>query len=115
MFLPYLCTVMLKVLNISTLVLFVCFLFAPTITFAFETETPYSLVLNEEEEINSKNKTNNNNLNEEEEKEVNYYTFSNFKNYLHSNPLTLSRAGFSNNDLKNNLVFKIPLPPPEQL
>ena len=111
----YFCTVMLKVFNISTLFLFVCFLFAPTVSFACKTDTSYMLILNEEEEINSKNKTSNNNLNEEEEKEVNYCAFSNFKNYLHSNPLILSSTDFSNIELKNNLVFKVPSPPPEQL
>src|SRR5690606_34799960 len=105
--------VMLKVFNISTLILFVCFLFAPTVTFAFKSDVSYSMILNEEEEINSKNKTNN--LNEEEEKEVHYYTFSNFKNYLLYNPYSSQNADFSKNAIKDHLVFKIPLPPPEQL
>jgi len=110
----YFCTVMLKVFNISTLILFVCFLFAPTITFAYKTELPYSMIMTEEEEINSKNKTNNN-LNEEEEKEVHYYTFANFKNYLHYNPFMVRNADFSKNAIKDHLVYKVPSPPPDQL
>ena len=101
-----------KVFNITTLVLFVCFLFAPTITFALDQETPYSLILNEEEEVNSKNKSNNT-VNEEEEKEVKYYTFENFKSQIDSNSLLLSGIDFRNLHIKDELVFKIPLPPPE--
>lgn len=109
---------MLKVFNISTLILFVCFLFAPTIAFALNKDVDTStFVINEEEETHSKTKTkkgNNNNLNEEEEQQVHYHFFNNNQNLIY-NP------GFSDLNLisliytiKDDLVFKIPLPPPEQ-
>lgn len=101
-----------KVFNLTTLFLFVCFLFAPTVTFALDQEISYSLILNEEEEISSKKKSNP--LNEEEEKEVKYYTFENFKNHICSHLVYLSRWNTSKLHLKDDLVFQIPLPPPEQ-
>ncbi len=107
---------MLKIFNISTLILFVCFLFAPTITYAFNADVDtYSLIINEEEETHSKqkSKSNNNTVNEEEEKEVHYYTFQNFKNYLAQKPIFVASSNFDNSTLKDDLVFKIPLPPPE--
>lgn len=107
---------MLKVFNISTLILFLCFLFAPTITFAFNADVDsYSLIINEEEETHSKNKSKNstNNVNEEEVKEVKYYTFANFfVNLLFTTTLS-KNPNAKNNNLKDDWVFKIPLPPPE--
>jgi len=106
---------MLKVLNISTLLLFVCFLFAPTVTYALEAEVDtYSLIIAEEEETSSNTKTkNNNSVAEEEEKEVNYYTFEKFRDFkMNSISFYLQRCAI-NYTLKDNLVFKIPSPPPE--
>ncbi|HLV69727.1 MAG TPA: hypothetical protein VKY34_03390 [Xanthomarina sp.] len=89
-----------------------CFLLAPTFSFAMEAETSYVLMLAEEEENNTHKKSNN--VNEEEEKEITGYSFSNFKEYLRYNTFLVGNADFSNNSLKNHLVFKVPLPPPEQ-
>lgn len=106
---------MLKVLNISTLLLFVCFLFAPTVTYAIDADVDtLSIIVNEEEENNSKTKTkNNNSVAEEEEKEVNYYTFEKFR-YLKTNSFGYYfQRSVTNHTLKDDLVFKIPSPPPE--
>lgn len=105
---------MLKVFNISTLLLFVCFLFAPTISFALNKDiNTASLVLAEEEENHSKTKKNNNNLNEEE-KEVHYSFVNQFNNILLKNRSTGLKPAITNHSIKDDLVFKIPLPPPEQ-
>lgn len=105
---------MLKVFNISTLLLFVCFLFAPTITYAFDKDLDtYSLAISEEEETHSKNKTGSNNLNEEEEKEIHYHFFSSFLYKTAKNDFSNASLNFANCCVKNYLVFKIPLPPPE--
>jgi len=107
---------MLKIFNISTLLLFVCFLFAPTITFALKKDVKnYSLILNEEEETHSKGKSKcNNTVNEEEHKEIPYYSFANFRIYLHMKPGYVDGSNIVHR-IKDDLVFKIPLPPPEQL
>lgn len=105
---------MLKILNITTLVLFVCFLIAPTVSFAFNKDIDtYSLILNEEEESHSKTKSQNNNFSEEEEKEVQYHFFHNLK-YL-STKITQANKNLNSlkHTIKDDLVFKIPLPPPE--
>ena len=107
---------MLKVFNISTLLLFVCFLFAPTITYALDKDVDtYSLIINEEEETHSKtkNKTGSNNLNEEEEKEVQYQFFNPSIYKTSKNLLSDAGLNFLNCCIKNYLVFKIPSPPPE--
>lgn len=107
---------MLKIFNITTLLLFVCFLFAPTITYALNKDVKtYSLIINEEEETHSKTKSkSNNNINEEEEKEVQYHFFLNLK--YSSAKITLANKNLNSlkHTLKDDLVFKIPLPPPEQ-
>jgi len=107
---------MLKVFNISTLILFVCFLFAPTITFAFNKSVNVSTIaINEEEETHSKTKKgNNNNINEEEEKEVQYHFFHNYHKIASNAVIAYSNLNFSKHTIKDDLVFKIPLPPPEQ-
>ncbi len=109
---------MLKVFNISTLLLFVCFLFAPTITYALNKDVEtHTLILNEEEETHTKtkSKTNNNNINEEEENEVQNH-FSNHLKYSSSKKNLANRNLNSlKHTIKDDLVFKIPLPPPEQL
>lgn len=107
---------MLKIFNISTLLLFVCFLFAPTITFALKKDVKsYSLILNEEEETHSKGKSKcNNTVNEEEHKEIAYNSFANFRIYLHMKPGYVDGSNIIHR-IKDDLVFKIPLPPPEQL
>lgn len=107
---------MLKTFNIITLLLFVCFLFAPTITFALNKDVnTSSLVLNEEEtHSKTKSKTSNNNINEEEEKEVQYHFFNNFKNLTSNNAVVRLNRISLKYTIKDDLVFKIPLPPPEQ-
>ncbi|MBA5793009.1 hypothetical protein H1R17_05930 [Flavobacterium sp. xlx-214] len=107
---------MLKIFNISTLLLFVCFLFAPTISYALNSDVDtYSLIISEEEETHSKNKSKSNNtVNEEEEKEIHYYTFEKYKNYLSQQPIFVVDSDFNNSIFKDNLVFKIPSPPPER-
>ena len=107
---------MLKTFNILTLFLFVCFLFAPTVSYALGKDiNTYSLILNEEEETHSKTKNKaNNNINEEEEKEVQYHFFNNFNKLLSNNSLILLSLIYLNDSIKDDLVFKIPLPPPEQ-
>ncbi|WLD23133.1 hypothetical protein NU10_10500 [Flavobacterium dauae] len=107
---------MLKVFNISTLILFVCFLFAPTITFALNKDiNPSVFAINEEEETHSKTKKgNNNNINEEEEKEVQYHFFHNYHKIVSNAVIAYLNLNFSKHAIKDDLVFKIPLPPPEQ-
>lgn len=108
---------MLKLFNITTLLLFVCFLFAPTITFALNKDVDtFSLIINEEEETHSKNKSksNNNTVNEEEEKEIQYYSFEKFRISLQKTYVFVNGSDLNNNAIKDDLVFKIPLPPPEQ-
>jgi len=106
---------MLKILNIATLFIFVSFLITPTITFAFNIDTEaHTLILNEEEETHSKTKSSNNNLNEEEEKEVNYYFSQFFKISTSKKNTTNKNLVNFKNTIKDDLVFKIPLPPPEQ-
>ncbi|SFN74225.1 hypothetical protein SAMN05421741_11011 [Paenimyroides ummariense] len=108
---------MLKIFNISTLLLFVCFLFAPTITYALNKDVVNSsLIINEEEEVptKTKSKANNNNINEEEEKEVHYHFFLNCHKIVSNAVIANSNLNFSKHTIKDNLVFKIPLPPPEQ-
>lgn len=109
---------MLKTFNIATLLLFVCFLFAPTITFALNKDVKiYSLILNEEEETHSKtkSKTSNNNINEEEEKEVQYHFSNNIKCLSSKKAFANKNLNSLKHTIKDDLVFKIPLPPPEQL
>lgn len=109
---------MLKIFNITTLLLFVCFLFAPTATFALNKNADiHSVVINEEEEVPSeiKSKAGNNNINEEEEKEVQYHFFHKFSK-LSRKPIVASKnLNLIKNAIKDDLVFKIPLPPPEQI
>lgn len=108
---------MFKFFNITTLLLFVCFLFAPTITYALNSDVDtYSLIVNEEEETHtkSKSKTTNNNINEEEEKEVQYHFFNNFCKLAQKAVIVVKNLNISKHDIKDDLVFKIPLPPPEQ-
>ncbi len=107
---------MFKFFNITTLLLFVCFLFAPTISYALNSDVDtYSLLVNEEEETHSKNKpkNNNNNLNEEEEKEIKYHFFCNAKVLFGSKKAPNSSLFLYGQQLRNILVFKIPSPPPE--
>ena len=107
---------MLKIFNISTLLLFVCFLFAPTITYALNKDVVNSsLIINEEEEVPTKTKSKaNNNINEEEEKEVQYHFFHNYHKIVSNAVIVNSNLNFSKHTIKDDLVFKIPLPPPEQ-
>lgn len=108
---------MLKIFNITTLLLFVCFLFAPTITYALNKDVVNSsLIINEEEEVptKTKSKASNNNINEEEEKEVQYHFFNNFNRLIRNTAIASSNLTFLNHSIKDDLVFKIPLPPPEQ-
>lgn len=106
---------MFKIFNISTLILFVCFLFAPTISYALNSDVDtYSLIINEEEETHSKNKSKSNNtVNEEEEKEIQYQFFNSSIYKTSKNLLSDAGLNFLNCCIKNYLVFKIPLPPPE--
>lgn len=108
---------MLKIFNITTLLLFVCFLFAPTITYALNKDVVNSsLVINEEEEVptKTKSKASNNNINEEEEKEVQYHFFNNCHKIVSNTAIANSNRILLNHSIKDDLVFKIPLPPPEQ-
>lgn len=105
---------MLKILNISTLLLFVCFLFAPTLSYAFDKDTQNIVVMAEEEENSQSKSKGNNNINEEEEKEVHYYTFENFRGITLKNKGVIKSPSTNNFTLKDELVFKIPSPPPEQ-
>lgn len=106
---------MLKIFNLITLSFFLCFLFAPTLSFALNKDLNTAMIIvAEEEENHSKTKSPNNNLSEEEEKEV-HYNFSNpFENILTKNGLWSNELICCNHTIKDNLVFKIPLPPPEQ-
>lgn len=108
---------MLKIFNITTLLLFVCFLFAPTITYALNKDTVNSsLIINEEEEVptKTKSKASNNNINEEEEKEVQYHFFHNFNKLVTNSSIAFKNLNILKHSIKDDLVFKIPLPPPEQ-
>lgn|SRR5690606_30155202 len=108
---------MLKIFNITTLLLFVCFLFAPTITYALNKDVVNSsLAINEEEEVptKTKSKASNNNINEEEEKEVQYHFFNNCHKIVSNASIANSNLILLNHSIKDDLVFKIPLPPPEQ-
>src|SRR5690554_5661892 len=105
---------MLKVLNIATLVRFVCFLCTPTLSYALDKDLNTTLHVLAEEEEENHSKTSTNNLSEEEEKEVNY-TFSNhFKNILTKNGIWSNGLLCCNHPIKDDLVFKIQSPPPEQ-
>ncbi|MEG1267138.1 MAG: hypothetical protein RSE19_11740, partial [Myroides sp.] len=59
-------------------------------------------------------KASNNNINEEEEKEVQYHFFNNFNRLTRNDAIASSNRTFLNHSIKDDLVFKIPLPPPEQ-
>lgn len=105
---------MLKVLNISTLILFLCFLFAPTISYAIDKDLiKENIVLTEEEESHSKSKKGNNNLSEEEENEVHYSLLSQFRNIISKSGLNNFYLAMNDFSIEDDLVFKIPLPPPE--
>ena len=99
---------MLKIFNITTLLLFVCFLFAPTITYALNKDTVNSsLIINEEEEVptKTKSKASNKNINEEEEKEVQYHFFHNFNKLVTNSSIAFKKSNIALYPSANGLII----------
>lgn len=101
---------MIQRINILLLIIFINFLAYPTMAYCADMDICYSGInLNEEEENHIKK---NNTVSEEEVHYLNAYHFYNVANYDYGSGKLDRNLNLS---IKDPIVQKIPLPPPEQV